>query len=75
MITDERWTAMSRPELLAELDHVEQAIARSRTFQRCIDEAGRTHLEVSPELLGLAEREEQIVAELRRRRRTATLAA
>ena len=72
-MTDERLSAASRPELLAELDSVETAITRSRTFHRRIDEAGRTHLQVSPELLALAEREEQIVSELRRR--TATLAA
>lgn len=72
---DDSWGTASRRELLVELDNVEEAIAGSRTFRRSTDEAGRTHLQVSPELLALAEREHRIVAELRRRGRSATLAA
>lgn len=75
MTTDDQCTATSRPELLAELDSVERAIARSRAFRLRTDEAGLTHVQVSAELMALAEREYQIVTELRRRRPTATLAA
>lgn len=69
------WAALSQHELLTELDGVERAIARSRTFRPCTSEAGQTSVQVSPELLVLAEREHRIVAELRRRGPTATLAA
>ncbi|HEX6759753.1 MAG TPA: hypothetical protein VF086_15300 [Propionibacteriaceae bacterium] len=58
---------MSQHELLAELDTVERAIGRTSTFDRRIDEVGRTRVRVSRELLALAEREHLIVAELRRR--------
>jgi hypothetical protein len=69
------WIALSQRELLTELASVERAIARSRTFRLCTDEAGESHLEVSPELVALAQREHQIVTELRRRRPGAALAA
>jgi len=59
---------MSQHELLAELDIVERAIARTYTFDRRTGEVGRTQVRVSRELLALAEREYLIVAELRRRR-------
>jgi len=72
---DNAWASMSRQELLAELNIVEKAIARTSTFHRCTDEAGRTRVRVSRELLALAEREHLIVAELRRRRRQVPLAA
>jgi hypothetical protein len=65
---DNAWASMSRHELLAELDNVERAIARTSTFDRRTDEVGRTQVRVSRELLALAERERLIVAELRRRR-------
>jgi len=69
------WASMSRHELLAELDIVERAIARTSTFDRHTDEVGRTRVRVSRELLALAEREHLIVAELRRRRGQVSLAA
>jgi hypothetical protein len=65
---DNAWALMSQHELLAELDIVERAIARTYTFHRRTDEVGRTQVRVSRELLALAEREYLIVAELRRRR-------
>ena len=61
------WDSMSQHELLAELDIVERAIGRTSTFDRRIDEVGRTQVRVSRELLALADREHLIVAELRRR--------
>jgi hypothetical protein len=72
---DNAWASMSQHELLAELDMVERAIARTSTFERRTDELGRTRVRVSPELLALAEREHLIVAELRRRRHQVQLAA
>lgn len=69
------WAALSRDELLVELDSIERAIACSHTFHLCANEAGRTQVRVSPELLALAEREHHVVAELRRRQRTSTMAA
>jgi hypothetical protein len=72
---DNAWASMSRHELLAELDNVERAIARTSAFDRRTDEVGRTRVRVSRELLALAEREHLIVAELRRRRRQVRLAA
>ena len=68
MTTNDCWTELSRPELLTELDDVERAIARSHAFRLRTDEAGRTHVQVSPELMALAAREYEIVTELRRRR-------
>jgi hypothetical protein len=65
---DNAWALMSQHELLAELDIVERAIARTYTFDRRTDEVGRIQVRVSRELLALAEREYLIVAELRRRR-------
>ena len=70
-----RSTAPSHHDLLTELESIERAIAGSRTFHLSTNEAGRTRVRVSPELLALAEREHQIVTELRRRGRTATVAA
>ena len=64
---DNAWASMSQHELLAELDTVERAIGRTSTFDRRIDEVGRTRVRVSRELLALAEREHLIVTELRRR--------
>ena len=64
---DNAWASMSQHELLAELDIVERTIARTYTFDRRTDEVGRTRVSVSRELLALAEREQLIVAELRRR--------
>ena len=75
MIMDTVWTPLSHDELIAELDSTEQAIARSRTFHHYTDAAGRHRARVSPELLELAEREHEIVTELRRRHRAATLVA
>ena len=60
--------------LLLELERVEGAIARTTTFIRWVDAAGRTRLRVGPDLLALAEREHTIVQELRRRRRSLTTA-
>ena len=65
---DNVWESMSQHELLAELDIVERAIGRTSTFDRRTDEAGRTRVRVSRELLAWAAREYLIVAELRRRR-------
>ena len=62
-------------DLLAELDEVERAIARSRAFCRRTDAGGATQFRISPELLALAEREHSIVGELRRRHRQLPLAA
>jgi hypothetical protein len=59
--------SMSQHELLAELDTVERAIGRTATFDRKTDEIGRTRVRVSQELLALAEREYQILTELRHR--------
>ena len=64
---DKTLDSMSQHELLAELDNVERAIGRTSTFDRKADEAGRTRVRVSQELLALAERESQILAELRHR--------
>jgi hypothetical protein len=64
---DNAWASMSQHQLLAELDIVERAIARTSAFDRRTDEVGRTRVRVSRELLALAEREYAIVAELRRR--------
>jgi hypothetical protein len=64
---DNAWVSMSQHQLLAELDIVERAIARTSAFDRRTDEVGRTRVRVSRELLALAEREYAIVAELRRR--------
>ena len=64
---DNAWDSMSQHELLAELDIVERAIGRTSTFDRRTDEAGRTRVRVSRELLAWAAREYLIVAELRRR--------
>jgi hypothetical protein len=72
---DNAWASMSQQELLAELDIVERAIARTPTFDRRTDELGRTRVRVSPELLALAEREHLIVVELRRRHHQVWLAA
>lgn len=52
-------------ELMVDLDRVEQAIRSATTYVPNGSAAGRV---VSPELLALAEREEEITAELRRRR-------
>jgi len=60
--------ALTEQNLLAELDAVERAIARSSTFHRWIDAAGRPQVRVSPDLLALAEREHHITNELKRRR-------
>ena len=53
---DNAWASLSQHELLAELDIVERAIARTSTFERRTDELGRTRVRVSPELFALAER-------------------
>lgn len=60
---------LSEQDLLAELERVEQAIARSTTFCRWVDAAGHNQLRVSPDLLALAEREHAVLAELRQHRR------
>lgn len=64
---DNTLDSMSQHELLAELDIVERAIGRTSTFDRKTDEVGRTRVRVSQELLALAEREYQILAQLRHR--------
>ena len=69
------WASLSQHELATELDQIERAIARSRTFHTWTDSTGETRVRVSPELLALVEREHQIVTELRTRCRTAPLAA
>jgi thiamine biosynthesis lipoprotein ApbE len=66
--------ALSVQDLLAELDAVERAIARSSTFHRWIDATGRSQIRVSPDLLILAEREQHITTELKRRRRASVTA-
>jgi hypothetical protein len=67
-------TKLTEQFLLLELERVEESIARSRTFTRWVDEAGRTRLRISEDLLALVEREHAIVQELRRRRRSAATA-
>jgi hypothetical protein len=52
---------------VSELDNIERAIARSRAFHTYTDGDGRTRARVSPELLALAEQEQLIISELRRR--------
>ena len=64
---DNACASMCQHELLAELDIVERAIARTYTLDRRTDAVGRARVRVSRELLALAEREQLIVAELRRR--------
>lgn len=71
---DTTWAARTEQDLLAELDEVERAIARSTAFDRHAG-AGGLRGRVSQELLDLAEREHRIVAELSRRRRQVGLAA
>lgn len=56
-------------ELIVDLDRVEQAISSATTYVRDESPAGRA---VSPEPLTLAEREEAITTELRRRRSMAS---
>jgi hypothetical protein len=65
---------LTEQNLLLELERVEEAIARSTTFTRWVDAAGRTYLRIGEELLALAEQEQAIVQELRRRRRSAFMA-
>ena len=72
---DSSWTSLDQHELLAELDRIERDIARTRTFEHYVDVTGETRVQVSPELLVLAEREHLIVAELRRRHRVSLPAA
>ena len=67
-------TALTEQDLLLELERVEEAIARSTTFTRWVDEAGCTQLRISEDLLALAKREHAIVQELRRCRRPAAAA-
>ena len=67
-------TALTEQDLLLELERVEQAIARSTTFIRWVDTAGRSQVRIAEDLLTLAEREHAIVQELRRRRRSASTA-
>ena len=64
---DNACASICQHELLAELDIVESAIARAYTLDRRTDDVGRPRVRVSRELLALAEREQLIVAELRRR--------
>ena len=65
---DNACASMCQHERLAELDIVESAVARTYTSDRRTDEVDRTRVCVSRELLVLAEREQLMVAELRRRR-------
>jgi len=67
-------TGVPDQDLARELERVEAAIARSSTFTRWLDADGRSHLKVGDELLALAEREHDIVLELRRRRRSSATA-
>jgi hypothetical protein len=67
-------TGLTEQSLLLELERVEEAIARSSTFTRWVDAAGRSHLKIGADLLALAEHEHAIVQELRRRRRSASTA-
>ena len=55
-------TALTEQDLLLELERVEQAIARSTTFIRWVDTAGRSQVRIAEDLLTLAEREHAIVA-------------
>ena len=71
---DGAMTRLTEHFLLLELERVEESIARSTTFTRWVDEAGRPQLRISEDLLALAEREHAIVQELRRRRRPAATA-
>jgi hypothetical protein len=67
-------TGLTEQYLMTELDRVEEAIARSSTFTRWVDAAGRSHVKISQDLLALAEQEHAIVQELRRRGRSASTA-
>ena len=67
-------TGLTEQYLLLELERVEEAIARSTTFTRWMDAAGRSQVRVGEDLLALAEREHAIIQELRRRRRSASTA-
>ena len=67
-------TGLTEQYLLLELERVEEAIARSTTFTRRVDAAGRSQVRISEDLLALAKREHAILQELRRRRRSASTA-
>ena len=60
-------TSLTVRELIVELDQVEQTIRSTPTFHGGADEPTRPP-RISDELMHLAEREQQIVAELARRR-------
>jgi hypothetical protein len=60
--------------LLAELERIESAIARSTTWRRQTDATGRPRVLVDEDVLGLAEQKHAVVTELRRRRRSARAA-
>jgi hypothetical protein len=62
-------TSLTVRELIVELDHIEQTIRSTPTFN---GGAGEPYSppRISNELMHLAEREQQIVAELARRRTT-----
>lgn len=62
-------TAATDQDLLAELETVEQAIARSTPFHHSLDEDGSPRIRVSNDLLAWADREHHLVTELRRRYR------
>lgn len=66
---DDIIVGLSEQDLLTELERVERALARSTTFGRWVDAAGRNQLRVSPDPLALADREHAVLQELRQRRR------
>jgi hypothetical protein len=65
--------AMTEQDLLAELECIESAIARS-TWRQRTDATGRPRGLVDADVLALAEQEHVVASELRRRRRSARAA-
>jgi len=59
-------------ELVAELDHLERAVARGLVASRRAEPSGRSRVRVGENLLALAAREHAVVEELRRRHAVAS---
>ena len=72
---DDIIVGLCEQDLLAELERVERAIARSTTFSRWVDASGHSQIRICQDLLALAEREHAVLQELRTRRRTPSPAA
>ena len=65
-------TGWAEDELLAELDHLERAMARGIAASRRDEPSGRSRVRVGEDLLALAGREHAVVEELRRRHQAAS---